>query len=223
MPETKEEGRSASRLTRTNQQDPGMKGRFLVFEGLDGCGKTTALRRLAEQLAAAGRKVLITKEPGDGPIGRLIQETLCGKRVLRPETLALLFAADRFEHVQNEILPALREGTDVLCDRYYYSSIAYQGDAVAPEDILTYNALARGAAKPDFVFYIDTPPEECLRRIRAGRTATDLFERAEKLESVRRLYETAFALLADEKNVVRIDGTGSADEVLAGILNALAE
>src|SRR5579864_7294663 len=109
------------------------RGLFIVLEGLDGAGTTTQLVRLAERLRRAGERVVATAEPTDGPIGALIRQALRRRlvhrdgRALTDESLALLFAADRVDHVAGEIEPALARGQHVLCDRYVLSSLAYQG------------------------------------------------------------------------------------------------
>ena len=109
------------------------KGRFIVFEGLDGSGKTTAMEGLAARLKAENpdRKIYMTREPSDASVGKLIRQALTHQIVLQPKTFTLLFAADRYEHVVNEVLPALERGEDVFCDRYFFSNLAYQGDVVA--------------------------------------------------------------------------------------------
>lgn len=195
-----------------------MKGRFIVFEGLDGSGKTTAIERLQQCLSTA---VYVTQEPSDGHVGKLIRQALTKQILLQPETLALLFAADRYEHIQNEVLPAVAAGRDVLCDRYYFSNLAYQGDVVDMEAILRFNSLATCRIRPDFVFYIDTPPEECLRRIHTGRSREELFERIEKLRSVQELYHSAFEQLQETETIIRIDGMQEPERIVQQILCSL--
>lgn len=194
-----------------------MRGRFIVFEGLDGSGKTTALERLAAHLTDP----LITREPSDGPVGKLIRQALTHQISFEPETFAPLFGADRYEHIMKEVLPALEAGRDVLCDRYYFSNLVYQGDVVSREMILNFNALSIHKIKPDQVFYINTPPEECLRRIHAGRDMVELFEKKEKLESVSRLYEEVFEFLKGKENICVIDGMQTPEEIEAEILDKM--
>ena len=189
------------------------KGRFIVFEGLDGSGKTTAIENLVPFLNDA----YVTREPSDGHVGKLIRQALTKQITLHPETFALLFAADRYEHIQNEILPMLEAGRDVLCDRYYFSNLAYQGDVVDAEKILDFNSLATDRIRPDYVFYVDTPPQECLRRIQKGRESTELFEKLDKLTNVHALYKKAFERLADRENVICVDGTQTPQEIVEEI------
>ncbi len=199
------------------------QGRFIVLEGLDGSGKSTAAEMLKQALAQLGSaEPLLTREPSDGPIGRLIRQALTREITLDPKTFTLLFAADRYEHVRNEVLPALAEGHDVLCDRYYFSNLAYQGDVAPFETILGFNSLARDTITPDIVFFIDTPPEECMRRIHSGRNVEDeLFERIDKLKSVQSLYMAAFERLKEEENVICIDGMLPPEGVCAEMMSHL--
>ena len=200
------------------------QGRFIVLEGLDGSGKSTAAEYLRDALTRKDAlEPLLTREPSDGPTGKLIRRALTREIQLDPKTFTLLFAADRFEHVQNEVLPALKEGRDVICDLYYFSNLAYQGDVAPQEMILSFNSLARNAITPDFVFFIDTPPEECMRRIHTERDSEELFERADKLRSVETLYKEAFDRLEGEENIIRIDGMRTREEVLAQMLSRLVK
>lgn len=189
------------------------RGRFIVFEGLDGSGKTTALEGLVPFL----RDAYITREPSDGHVGKLIRQALTKQITLHPETFALLFAADRYEHIQNEILPMLEAGRDVLCDRYYFSNLAYQGDVVPAAQILNFNSMATDLIHPDYVFFIDTPAQECLRRIEKNRGETELFEKLDKLMNVQKLYNEAWSAVEDAENVIRIDGMQSPQQILEEI------
>lgn len=147
------------------------RGRFIVFEGLDGAGTTTQARLLCRWLRRQGRAVLPTAEPSDGPVGRLLRQALArrvagreGER-FNPQTIAALFAADRADHVAHEIEPALRRGVDVVCDRYAGSSLAYQGAECDPAWVAELN---RPMPAPDLVLYVRVPVEIAARR-RAGR------------------------------------------------------
>ena len=139
------------------------KGIFLVIEGLDGSGKTTQAALLAEKFYKT-YNVLLTAEPSRGKIGSFIRECcLYEKERLPTEAEALLFAADRIEHMQTELKPALDEGRLVICDRYIYSSLAYQGSAGLSLDwIKTINARA---LQPDICIFIDVPPEKVIERL----------------------------------------------------------
>lgn len=192
------------------------KGRFFVFEGIDGAGTTTQARRLARRLEAAGARVLLTAEPSEGPVGKQLRAIL--ERRLSPtgagewdgRTLALLFAADRLDHYLGQIRPALEAGVHVVCDRYVLSSVAYQGMAAPREWI---RALNRFAAPPDRTFFLRVRPEVALERRLRESGAPQLFETLPQLELVARLYEEAEQVLRSRHRVVTIDGELSPDEV----------
>jgi dTMP kinase len=154
-------------------------GLFIVFEGIDGAGTTTQARLLCRWLRDAGHGVHATAEPSGGPIGTLLRQALGGRIVGRdgarlcPETIATLFAADRFDHLRTEIEPALRRGDHVVCDRYDHSSLAYQGMENDPRWVSTLNAAAR---RPDLVLFLEVEPSVAARR-RAGRgLAPEIYE-----------------------------------------------
>ncbi len=158
-----------------------MGGVLIAVEGIDGSGKTTHSKGLVEELKAMGVKCVYTAEPTDGPIGRMLKAN-ASKRRFPPEVEALLFAADRLEHVRRVIEPSLRAGVVVVSDRYVHSSIAYQGVHVGFDWVRTIN---RFAPRPDLAVYLDVPVEVALRRIGGGR---DLFEMADYQEKVREAY-----------------------------------
>ena len=194
---------------------------FVVIEGLDGAGTTTQTARLADALRLDGHAVHETREPSDGPIGVVIRQALKKRVVTRagtrldPNAIALLFAADRVDHLRDEVDPALRDGGIVISDRYVHSSVAYQGSECDVEWVLEINSQARAA---DLVVFVDVPVEECLRRIDA-RGERDLFERREFLEQVAARYETAFS--RRDAPLARVDGTRSIEEVHSAIVGAV--
>lgn len=158
------------------------KGVFIVIEGLDGSGKTTQATLLANRLSK-NHIVHCTAEPSQGKIGAFIRrDCLYEKTRLPTEAEALLFAADRIEHMHNELLPALSEGKLVVCDRYVYSSLAYQGSAGLSLDwIKTVNARA---LEPDFAIYIDVPPERVLERLQRKRSVMETLETQRKVRDI---------------------------------------
>ncbi len=184
------------------------RGLFVVFEGIDASGKSSQSRMLYEHLRKKGYKAILTKEPTDGAMGKLLKKALGGKIKLDPRALALLFAADRIEHVKKTIEPAINRGTVVISDRYYYSSLAYQG-LENPEAWL--RAINKFAAKPDMIFYIDVTPEESIRRINSDnhRKKKELFEREALQEKVRSRY----LALVRKENMILINGMRNAKEV----------
>jgi dTMP kinase len=158
------------------------KGIFIVIEGLDGSGKTTQANLLTQKLAKT-RDVMFTAEPSQGKIGSFIRRfCLYEDKRLPTEAEALLFAADRIEHLQNEIKPALDAGKIVICDRYIYSSLAYQGSAGLSLDwIKTINARA---LQPDFALFIDVPPEKVLERLQRKKSVMETLDTQQKVREV---------------------------------------
>jgi dTMP kinase len=173
------------------------KGIFLVIEGLDGSGKTTQATLLAEKLSKT-YKVMLTAEPSRGKIGAFIRDCCLYEQTRLPtEAEALLFAADRIEHMQKELKPALDDGKLIVCDRYVYSSLAYQGSAGLSLDwIKTINARA---LQPDFSVFIDVPPEKVIGRLKRKKSVM------ETLETQRRVREV-YLKYVDNGELVRVDG-----------------
>lgn len=173
------------------------KGAFIVIEGLDGSGKTTQAKTLTAKLCRT-HNAIYTAEPSKGKIGMFIRNrVLYGEK--RPPTAieALLFAADRIEHVQNEVLPALAEGRVVVSDRYVYSSLAYQGSAGLNLDwIETINAHA---LKPDLALFIDVDPEAVQARLKSRKS---VMENLETQRKVREIYQK----FIEKGELISIDG-----------------
>ncbi len=198
-----------------------MRGKFIVFEGPDGSGKTTQMERVAAALEAGGRRVRRECEPTGGTIGKLIRQALGGETPCRPETLALLFAADRCEHV-TQMEAALDAGEDVLCDRYVFSSIAYQSLELGTDWVAEINSKATERLMPDGVVYIDLDEHACMERIAAGRDHTEIFETVERIAKVRENYRRGFERYAGLK-LLHIDGAQTMDRVTGDILAALKD
>ena len=186
------------------------RGAFIVIEGLDGSGKTTQAKLLAAKLIRS-QNVLYTAEPSQGGAGTFIREScLYGKKRLLTAVEALLFAADRIEHVETEIKPALREGRLVISDRYLYSSLAYQGSSKLSIDWIS--EINKYALKPDFAVFIDVSPETALKRLNREKS---VMERLETQRHVREVY----LKFVEKGELVRIDGERSETEVLETLLN----
>lgn len=191
-------------------------GGFVVFEGLDGSGKTTQMARIQKRLTRAGIHTVTTCEPTDGPVGSLIRQMLAGRIAIDPRTLAALFAADRTDHLVNPetgVEALVKKGKTVLCDRYYFSSYAYHARDMDLAWIITLNAVNAQILKPDLTLFIDVVPETCLERIKAGRNRLDMFEKIDILTQVRDNYFVAFERLRDQETVVVVDGNASEDAV----------
>jgi len=160
------------------------RGWFIVFEGVDGSGKSTQIELLSMKLRDEGVDHVLEREPSDGNIGRFIRDYAeAGDRYLQPESEALLFTADRFEH-SKRIEQTLEQGVTVVCDRYYHSTLAYQG--AADVDVAWLRDLQKFALKPDLVLLLDVDPGRSLMRV-SGRTLT-VFENRDYLSRVRDLY-----------------------------------
>jgi dTMP kinase len=203
---------------------------FVVVEGIDGAGTTTQIERYAEHLRQQGRKVHVTREPTTGPIGGFIRELLTGKRALPSaptyDLMALLFAADRLDHIRGEIEPALADGAVVLSDRYDLSSLAYQSiasdsDLPAHEIVHWIRSLNRFARRPDVTLVIDVAPEQASTRRRARGGAAELYEVDALQVRLARAYAHAEALVPDDR-VLHVRGEGTIDDVAHRVRSALA-
>lgn len=195
--------------------------KFFVIEGLDGSGKSTQAKRLAKYFCAKNMSCIVTRQPSTGKIGELARAITTGEFLAENEALALLFAADRIQHYAQEIAPALERGEIVICDRYYYSNLVYQGtDSAAFERILSYNQAVMAARKPDAIIFIDVPPEECMRRITANRAQISIYEALDKLKLQRGRFLAAFERL--NENVVIIEAENfDANAVFEKILHKI--
>lgn len=144
-------------------------GKFIVIEGPDGCGKSTQVKLLAEKLKSAGENVYVTKEPSEGIIGKFIRsEFLSGKEEIDVNTLGMLFAADRLNHINNKkdgILEKLNSGIHVISDRYYHSSFVYDGYNTSIEFIESINSTALNLLKPDLSILLLTDVNDSMNRV----------------------------------------------------------
>lgn len=201
---------------------------FIVFEGLDGAGTTTQTRRLHECFTSRGLGSFATFEPTGGPIGGLIRDMLVaqapgngGSRSRPPEAvLALLFAADRLDH-SAEIRRRLRGGEHVVCDRYVYSSMAYQtlDPLIAGEHVVDLN---RGCAVPDVTIFLSVPVETCLARIAGRGDGRTIYESGDLLRAIADNYQRLVPTYRRHfGEIVEIDGTMSPESVHAAALEAI--
>jgi dTMP kinase len=196
--------------------------RFIVVEGLDGAGTTTQMKALAVAFDQAGIHCHATFEPTASPLGNLVRSVLRKEVVTTPLALAMLFSADREDHLHHPmtgIVDYLKKGTVVISDRYLFSSLAYQSVDCGFERV---NAL-NDFPIPKYIVYIDTPIEACLERIDSRKDERELFERQEFLAQVKDNYELIFGDLPDEVNLIRIDGTLAKQEITERILAILRE
>ena len=191
------------------------RGVFIVFEGIDGSGKSTHIKALADELRSQKYSVLQTSEPSKDRIGNFIRRYAeRNDSRLTPETEALLFAADRFEHVKTIIEPALRRGRIVISDRYLYSSLAYQGAGGLEVDWI--REMNRFAPKPDLGILLDILPEFSLQRVNRRKT---VFEVSDYLRKVRNIY----LQLVEGGELVRIDADKPRKAVQAEVFSLVQE
>jgi len=201
------------------------RGRFLVLEGLDGAGTTTQAAILARRLSAMGRRVHLTAEPSRGPVGGLVRRALkgavagMGGRPLGQRTLALLFAADRLDHVAGEVAPRLAAGVDVVSDRYALSSLAYQSAATG--DLGWVEALNREAPAPDLTIFLEVRPAVALRRRYAASAEREIYELPAFQRRVATAYRRALRRLrARGERVAVVDGEADVAAVAAAVERA---
>lgn len=203
------------------------RGRFIVFEGIDGSGKTTQTKRLEAHLAAQGRTVLLTAEPTKLPTGRALRDALAG-RVKKSECeMAALFVEDRVAHnndPEEGIRVMLERGVDVICDRYYYSSLAYQGQATDYAWVKAMNLNCPDILRPDICIYLDLLPHQSLARIRQGRDAVEIYENEETLARVRNTFLHVIEDLRERDHIAVVNAFRSPEEIaeeIAALVDAL--
>ena len=208
---------------------PSLRGRFITFEGGEGSGKSTQIRKLAERLDAEKLRAIVTREPGGSPGAEIIRHlVLSGMgKLLGPDAETLLFAAARDDHVRTVILPALNQGIWVLCDRFYDSTRAYQGSLgqVSPGVLNAMQRVTIGDLKPDLTIILDIPVEVGLQRAaaRRGGGAPDRFE-AEDLRFHQDLRDAYRQIAAeDPQRCALIDANADTDTVAARIWTALQD
>lgn len=191
---------------------------FFTFEGGEGAGKTTVINRVAEKLKEQGIDVLVTREPGGSRIAELIRSLILDKKNTDrdPRTEALLYAASRRQHLVEVILPALKKGTTVLCDRYIDSSLAYQGYArgLGINEIMSINQFAIDKARPNLTFFLDLSPEEGLKRIQSQRQNEINRLDLEALDFHHKVHE-GYKILVEKypERILRIDASKKVEKV----------
>lgn len=189
------------------------KGKFIVFEGLDGSGQSTQVALLEKYLKERGRRVFITSEPSNNVIGGLIRSILKSHIKLSNTGIQLLYCADRAHHLEVDIFPALEAGVDVITSRYFFSTMAFGS---INNDVKWLEQLNEKFPQPDIALFIKVPPKECIRRINGSRFRTELFEKEQKLKKA---YNTYLKIAKDKKykNFVTIDGNRPIEKVASDI------
>lgn len=206
-----------------------IEGRLIVLEGVDGAGTTTHTRLLAKNLRERKVPVHATQEPSNGPVGGLLRQTLTGRMVTgggvgaaagppQWSTMALMFAADRLDHLEHEIAPNLRDGLTVLCDRYDHSSVVYQSTSAGggADAVAWIRAINRFARRPDLTIVLDVPPEVAAER-RKIRRGADIFDGDEFQRGINALYRDLERLFPEE-HIVHVDADRSVDQVAVDVL-----
>ena len=202
-----------------------MKGTFITFEGCEGAGKSTQIRLLSQYLAERGKECVVTREPGGSAISEAIRAVILdGKNTaMTDECEALLYAAARAQHLSDTVLPALEEGKTVLCDRYIFSSFAYQGygRGLDMDFLRAVNSFALQGHMPDITLFLDIPPRSAFER-KHGADRNDRIEQAGEAFHAR-VYQ-GYLRLAEEYpgQIVRVDCSGTKFETNEKIRALLA-
>lgn len=189
------------------------RGKLIAIEGIDGSGKTTVSTEIYSFLSSRGVPVYYSFEPTYTKIGSIIHRFLRGEILLEPHSQALLFAADRLEHLSKEIIPRIKQGVNVILDRYVHSSYAYQGALL--NDLKWVMSINKFALSPDLAIYIDVPPSIAIRRIRKKkRSKLSVYEQVSFLKKVRSIYK----LFVKKGELVETDGTREKEQVISDAL-----
>lgn len=205
---------------------------FISFEGGEGAGKTTQIVHLAAFLGRRGVKTILTREPGGTPVGKRIRAVLLDPEHagMAAETELLLYMADRAEHIQTVIRPALDGGTGVLCDRFFDATVVYQGAArgLSPEWVGRLHGMLFGGFKPDLTLLLDLPPEAGLARARrqlaqGGRAGGEARFEAESLDFHERVRQGYLALAQQEPERFRVIDAGRDEDRVRGDIRAAVE
>jgi len=189
------------------------RGKIIAIEGIDGSGKTTVSTEIYSYLSSRGIPVYYSFEPTYMKIGSIIHRFLRGEIPLDPHSQALLFAADRLEHLSREIIPHIKQGENVILDRYVHSSYAYQGALL--NDLKWVVTINKFALAPDLAIYIDAPPSTAIKRIKKKKgSKLSIYEHARFLGKVRNIYK----LFVKKGELIEIDGTKEKDQVISNAL-----
>ena len=201
-----------------------MAGKFIVFEGLDGSGKSTQIRCLEQRLRDMGRRVDVTAEPTVSALGGLVRDALSGFTPRSGGEIAALFMADRVQHNVNPvwgIQKMLASGFDVICDRYYYSSMAYQGTVTDPDWVERINLDCPEIRRPDLCVFLDVDYERCRRRMEEGRAFLEIYENEASMIATRRRYYAVFEELKERDRIAVIDAGRPVEEAAEDVFRAV--
>ena len=200
------------------------RGRFIVFEGIDGAGKTTQIELLEKYLQGQGRRVWRTAEPTESVSGGLLRDALGGVSNRTACEMAALFVLDRIFHNVNPVSgieKMLSDGIDVICDRYYYSSLAYQGSETDEKWVREMNLSCPEIRRPDICIFLDLTPEQSMARIDRGRVTHEIYESVEKLSRVRDQFYRVFESLRGTDRICIVNAARPIEDIHQEILGLL--
>lgn len=200
------------------------KGKLIVLEGIDGSGKSTQIQLLKEKLIAQGKSVITTQEPTQEKIGQLIRAILKEHQNVNQAAIALLFAADRLLHISDEkqgMLSLLQQVDYILCDRYYFSSLAYHSVYVPMDWVYEINRMNIALLKADMHIYIDTKPDIAFQRIMQNRSTQEMYENKSMLEKVYSNYMQAFEKYGDLENIQIVNGISTTELIHAELYSKI--
>jgi dTMP kinase len=213
-------------MSPTGGAPPSRRGLFLAFEGVEGAGKSTQVRLLAEHLRGAGRKTVVAREPGSTPLGERIRETVLANTELEVPALSELFLmlAARAAFVEQVVRPAVEAGTIVIADRFELSTLAYQGAGrgIPLDELRVCNRIATRGLSPDATLLLDLDPAVGARRQRSAGKALDRMER-ESAEFHHRVAEGYRTFAASVPGTLVVEADGDVETVQARILLSLGE
>ena len=192
------------------------KGVFIAFEGIDGSGKGTQISLLMDKIVKKGVLCYQTCEPSPGPVGSMIRQILTGRMKTDNRVIAAMFAADRLDHILNDVdgmLNKIEKGVSVITDRYYFSSYAYHSVDVPMDWVIKTNEESVKVLRPDLTIFLDIDADTAMDRIMQNRFHQELFEKKTRLEKVRENYFKAFDLMKEEENVLKVDGSLSPETI----------
>ena len=197
-------------------------GKFIVFEGIDGAGKSTQVALLKEKLEAMGRRVALTAEPTELESGKALRRALSGKEKKTECEMAAMFVLDRIAHntAENGIAALTDAGYDLISDRYYYSTLAYQGQTTSYAWVRAMNTLCPEIKRPDICIYLDLLPKQSLARIKGRGEAVEIYENEERLTGVRNAFLSVIDdLRADGEKIFIINADRAPEEISEEIFN----
>ncbi|MBO4710645.1 dTMP kinase [bacterium] len=190
---------------------------FIAVEGIDGSGKSTTIREIKRYLESKGEAVYLTAEPTTLATGKIVRNFLSETNSDTPlihEMLALAFAADRINHLREEIWPALRKKQTVITDRYFFSSVAYQSLNVSYEWV---KGINRFATLPDVLVFIDVSVDKAVERLTKFRTSTEIYEKRDLLQQIDRNYREVIKEFEENLKVIYLNGNLDIDKIYSDV------